>query len=102
MRVKKFSAKNMKDALKMIKEELGPEAVILAAREVKKTNVMGGQLQPEVEVTAAVSEFTLHKKAFTESRMSSEAKQSFKNTNAKSQKHIIDKVVDRRLTQNAK
>jgi flagellar biosynthesis protein FlhF len=100
MRVKKFSAKNMKDALKMVKEELGPEAVILAAREIKKTSAMGGQLQSEVEVTAAISEFTLHKKNFTESRMSTETKQSFKNTNAKSQKHIIDKVVDRRLEQN--
>ncbi len=95
MRVKKFSAKTMKDALKMIKEELGPEAVILAARDVKR-----GTGQGEVEVTAAVSEFTLHKKKFTESRMDIDTKERFRNTGAKGQRNIIEKVVDRRLTEN--
>ena len=95
MRVKKFTAKTMKDALRMIKEELGPEAVILAARDVKR-----GQGQGEVEVTAAVSEFTLHKKKFTESRMDTDTKERFRNTGAKGQRNIIEKVVDRRLTEN--
>ncbi len=95
MRVKKYTAKSMKEALRMIKEELGPEAVILAARDVKK-----GPGQGEVEVTAAVSEFTLHKKKFTESRMDTDTKERFRNTAAKSQKNIIEKVVDRRLTEN--
>lgn len=95
MRVKKFTAKTMKDALRMIKEELGPEAVILAARDVKRA-----QGQGEVEVTAAVSEFTLHKKKFTESRMDTDTRERFRNTGAKSQRNIIEKVVDRKLTEN--
>jgi len=96
MQVKKYVAKSMKDALKLIKEELGPEAVILAAREMKKSGIKGGP-QSEVEVTAAVSDFTLHKKKFTESRMNQETKERFKNTPAKSQKNIINKVVERKL-----
>lgn len=95
MRVKKYTAKNMKEALRLIKEELGPDAVILAARDIKK-----GPSQGEVEVTAAVSEVTLHKKNFTESRMDADTKERFRNTAARSQKTIIEKIVDRRLAEN--
>ena len=36
MQVKKFEAKTMKEALELVKKELGPEAVILSARDNKK------------------------------------------------------------------
>ncbi len=96
MRVKKYMAKTMKEALRLIKEELGPEAVILAARDIKK-----GPGQGEVEVTAAVSEFTLHKKSFSESRMDINTKERFRNTAAKAQKTIISKMVEHRLAENS-
>jgi len=35
MRIKRFRAKDMKTALRMVKEQIGPEAVILATREIK-------------------------------------------------------------------
>jgi flagellar biosynthesis protein FlhF len=60
MRVKKFEAKSMKDALRMVKAELGPEAVILGARENKRSFGIAGETS--FEVTAAVSESTLQKK----------------------------------------
>jgi len=66
MRVKKFEAKTMKDALKMVKAELGPDAVILGARENKRSFGIAGE--SSYEITAAGSETTLQKKKFVESR----------------------------------
>ena len=54
MQIKRFEAKDMTTALKMIKEELGPEAVILSARSVKVENrILGSVKTTGVEVTAA-------------------------------------------------
>jgi len=54
MQIKRFEAENMREALRLIKQEFGSEAVILSAREVTKR---GGMLKmipkPAVEVTAA-------------------------------------------------
>jgi len=36
MQIKKFEAKNMTTALRMIKDELGMDAVILSARSLRK------------------------------------------------------------------
>ena len=42
MQIKRFEAKSMTAALRLIKEELGPEAVILSARSIKKrSGIMG-------------------------------------------------------------
>lgn len=95
MRVKKFEAKSMKEALQMVKNELGPDAVILAARDNRKSFGIGGQAS--VEVTAAVSEFTLQKKRFVESRLTDKVRTNFQNAGAKTQRQIIDKMVERRL-----
>jgi len=54
MQIKRFEAKNMTAALRLIKEELGPEAVILSARSIKKrTGIIGSFKNSAVEVTAA-------------------------------------------------
>ena len=54
MQIKRFEAKNMTAALRLIKEELGPEAVILSARSIKKrSGIMGSFKNSAVEVTAA-------------------------------------------------
>jgi flagellar biosynthesis protein FlhF len=37
MQVRKFEAKSMKEALQLIKQELGPEAIILNAKDNKKS-----------------------------------------------------------------
>ena len=48
MLVKKFEAPTLEDALSRIKQELGPDALILSTEE-KKTNWFG---KPSIEVTA--------------------------------------------------
>ena len=54
MEVKKYRAKNMYEALAWVREELGPQAVILQAQEVETSRLFG--LLPgkkQVEITAA-------------------------------------------------
>ena len=95
MRVKKFEAKTMKDALRMVKAELGPDAVILGARENKRSFGLGGE--SSYEITAAVSENTLQKKRFVESRLKDDDRETFRASGAAAQKRMIEKMVDRRL-----
>lgn len=95
MRVKKFEAKTMKDALRMVKAELGPDAVILGARENKRSFGLGGE--SSFEITAAVSETTLQKKRFVESRLKDDDREAFRSAHATAQKKMIDKMVDRRI-----
>ncbi len=99
MRVKKFEAKSMKDALRMVKAELGPEAVILGARENKRSFGIAGETS--FEVTAAVSESTLQKKRFLESRLKEDDKEKFRTADARAQRRMIDKMVDKRTQSQA-
>lgn len=60
MQIKRFEAKNMTSALRLIKKELGPDAVILSARSLKKENKLLGTVRSVgVEVTAAVDSYRL-------------------------------------------
>ena len=55
MQIKRFEAKNMTTALRLIKDELGPDAVILSARSLRKGNGLFGSMKyAGVEVTAAI------------------------------------------------
>jgi flagellar biosynthesis GTPase FlhF len=94
MRVKKFEAKSMKEALQMVKQELGPDAVILAARDNRRSFGLGGEAS--VEITAAVSEGTLQKKKFAESRLTEDKRAQFAQANARQQKQIIEKMIEKR------
>ena len=53
MQVKVFEAKDMASGLKMVKEALGPDALILSTRTIRsgKFGMMG---KPMMEITAAV------------------------------------------------
>jgi len=95
MRVKKFEAKSMKEALQMVKHDLGPDAVILAARDNRRAFGLVGE--GSVEVTAAVSEGTLHKKRYVESRLKEEDRSKFRESPARMQKNIIEKMTGDRL-----
>lgn len=53
MRVKKFLAKDMAEAMRMVKTELGPNAVILHSRDLRR-GLMGWFNRGGVEVTAGV------------------------------------------------
>jgi flagellar biosynthesis protein FlhF len=60
MQIKRFEAKDMTEALRQIKRELGPEAVILAARDLRRTSpLLGISRKVGVEVTAAADAHTL-------------------------------------------
>ncbi len=92
MQVKKFEARSMKEALELVKSQLGPDAIILSAKDnSKKYGLVGDS---SFEITAAVSEETLHKKKFVESRMGDQDKNKFSNSSARMQKEIINKFVN--------
>jgi flagellar biosynthesis protein FlhF len=60
MQIKRFEAKDMRTALRLIKTELGSDAVILSARSLKKENKLIGRVKSVgVEVTAAVDGYHL-------------------------------------------
>jgi flagellar biosynthesis protein FlhF len=53
MQIKRFEAKTMTAALKMVKDEFGPDAVILSARTLRRSGFFGAARPTGVEVTAA-------------------------------------------------
>lgn len=98
MQVKKFEARTMKEALEMVKTQLGPEAIILSARDNNKSYGLVGE--GSVEITAAVSEETLQKKKFTESRLREQDREKFQRSSARSQKELIEKMVSKHVAKN--
>ncbi len=54
MKMKKYEVSDMKEALKLIKQDLGPDAVILSTRKVMKSSNFGLFAKPVLEVTAAI------------------------------------------------
>lgn len=65
MQIKRFEARSMTEALRQIKRELGTEAVILSAKDIRKENrLLGISRKVGVEVTAAVDDGMLQE-AFT-------------------------------------
>lgn len=95
MQVKKFEARTMKEALEMVKAELGPDAIILSARDNNKSYGLVGD--GSVEITAAVSEETLQKKKFAEARFREQEKEKFLRASARTQKDLIEKMVHKHL-----
>lgn len=93
MQVRKFEARTMKEALEMVKAQLGPDAIILSAKDNAKTHGLVGQ--GSVEITAAISETTLRKKQYAESKMNAATKAQMDRTPARVQKQIINNFVDR-------
>lgn len=93
MQVKKFEARTMKEALEMVKSQMGPDAIILSARDNNKSYGLVGE--GSVEITAAVSEETLHKKKFAESRLREQDREKFQRSPARQQKELIHKMVEK-------
>lgn len=57
MQVKRFEGTNIQDVLRSVKQELGPSAIILSTREIKKgTGAYGMFSRTMVEVTAAIDQ----------------------------------------------
>lgn len=98
MQVKKFEARTMKEALEMVKAELGPDAIILSARDNNKSYGLVGD--GSVEITAAVSEETLQKKKFAEARLREQEREKFAKISARAQRELIDKMVNKHVQKN--
>lgn len=98
MQVKKFEARSMKEALELVKTQMGPDAIILSAKDNSKKYGLVGE--SSFEITAAVSEETLHKKKFVESKLRDQDKSRFNSSPAKAQKEIINKFVQKHVSQN--
>ena len=59
MKLKRFEALSLQDALQAVKAELGPDAVIVSSRRLQKSKGLFGLLsQSVIEVTAAVDRST--------------------------------------------
>lgn len=93
MLVKKFEAPTIREALLLVKNQLGPDAIILSARENNSSFGLAGKVS--VEITAAVSENQLKKKQFAEGRLSVADRDRLKQSSAKTQRAFIQKSVDR-------
>ncbi len=61
MDVKRYIASNMQEAMIMIKNELGRDAIILHTRKIKQKGVRGWFKKPVVEVVAALQEEKVEK-----------------------------------------
>lgn len=96
MQVKKFEAGSMKEALSMIKKELGPEAIILSARD--NSHGFGLKSSTSVEVTAAISQKMLQKKALAERKMRAQDLERFQSTPASQQKKFINQIYNRTVS----
>lgn len=58
MRIKRYLARDMQEAYLAIRRDLGPEAVIVATRQVRQPGLKGFFLPSRLEVTAAVETLT--------------------------------------------
>ncbi|MDI6906124.1 MAG: flagellar biosynthesis protein FlhF [Thermoanaerobacterales bacterium] len=56
MKIKRYLARNMPEAMSMVREDLGQEAVIIFSRKVRGKGVLGFLAPPLIEVTAALDE----------------------------------------------
>lgn len=100
MQVRKFEAKTMKEALELVKTHMGPEAIILSAKDNHKGfGLVGGT---SVEVTAAVTDEVLKRKLLAEKKLKEEARMRFQRASAKDQKRFINKAFDRAIETEAK
>lgn len=93
MLVKKFEAPTIKEALALVKTQLGPDAIILSAKENNSGFGLAGRTS--VEVTAAVSETQLKKKQFAEARLRESDRERLKQSPARVQRDFIAKSVSR-------
>ena len=95
MQVKKFEARTMKEALELVKNSLGPDAIIVAAKDNQRGYGLGAE--SSIEVTAAVSEYALKKKQVAESKLTVKDREVLLKSSAKMQKQFINRVVENKM-----
>ncbi|MBT3585237.1 MAG: hypothetical protein HN509_10030 [Halobacteriovoraceae bacterium] len=75
MYVRKFEAENLDDALKEIKREMGPDAIIL--KTITNKGLKGAFKKNKIEITAAISEKNYTKKARVDKVLDDDQKSEF-------------------------
>lgn len=93
MVVKKFEARSMKEALEMVKAEMGPEAIIMAAKDNSKRYGLVGE--GSVEITAAIKPEQLQKKLLVESRIPVALREKVHRGSAKAHRELIERSTER-------
>lgn len=73
MKVKRFSASNNQEALNLVRNELGSDAVILYQRKVKQRGLFGFFKKPMIEIVAATEDKSNHRSKETEKNYQSPA-----------------------------
>jgi flagellar biosynthesis GTPase FlhF len=89
MFVKKFEADTLEEALKAVKVELGPDAIIL--KTITNNGLKGAFKKKRIEITAAISERSFEKKAKVDKVLNNEQKEAFYKNSASSIKESITK-----------
>lgn len=95
MQVRKFEAKTIRDAIELVKFHLGPEAIILSAKDNGKNFGLMGE--SSVEVTAAVSENSLAQKKRAEKKLDTRSKEKYVSSSARIQREYIDKAFEENM-----
>lgn len=88
MYVRKFEAETLEEALKAIKKEMGPDAIIL--KTVNNKGLKGAFKKSKIEITAAISETNYVKKAKVDNVLSDDQKETFYSDNSINIKKTID------------
>lgn len=89
MFVKKFEADTLEEALKAVKLELGPDAIIL--KTITNNGLKGAFKKKRIEITAAISERNFEKKAKVDKVLNHEQKEAFYQKPASTIKESISK-----------
>lgn len=92
MFVKKFEADTLEEALKAVKVELGPDAIIL--KTITNSGIKGALKKKRIEITAAISERNFEKKAKVDKVLNDEQKENFYQKPASTVKTTIQKYAD--------
>jgi flagellar biosynthesis GTPase FlhF len=88
MYVKKFEGDTLDDALKMVKRELGPDAIIL--KTITNKGLKGAFKKNKIEITAAISEESYSKKARVDHVLDTDQREQFYNAPATEVNTMID------------
>lgn len=89
MLVKKFEADTLEEALKAVKVELGPDAIIL--KTITNNGLKGAFKKKRIEITAAISEQNYEKKVKVDRVLNDDQKEAFYQRSANSVKESIQK-----------
>jgi len=94
MYVRKFEADTLDEALKAIKRELGPDAIIL--KTVTNKGIKGAFKKNRIEITAAISEKNYTKKARVDHSLDDNHREKFYEGNSNYISSMIDNHSDNR------